>query len=282
MTHDDRKFRPWYTPDTARWLRLSLAARGLIAELLRKWDDRGEIRAESAEDIAILLRLSLSEVEPALDECIRAGRLQWDGTAGVLRDPDFAARMRKTSKDWMREKRARDKSREGCEASDARDDSRITDSPREGSDDASPLLSSTLISSSGEREREREGSPQRLLDEDEPFTAKREAYVETVRMSTGESLDGPAMWRDFVNDRIEKSVLYGSHGAVDAAWRKWVDRQAKWAAEKRKNDREHKARMEKRYGDHTPKYEKPTGDQAGKFQAELARRLAEDAKKGAA
>jgi hypothetical protein len=279
MTHDDRKFRPWYTPDTARWLRLSLAARGLIAELLRKWDDNGEIRAESAEDIAILLRLDVREVEPALAECIKAGRLQWDGTGGVLRDPDFLARTRRSSKDWMRDKRARDKAqREACEASDARD---ITHSHGEGCEDASPLLSSNLISSSGESARG-EPTPKRVLHEDEPFTAKREAYVETVRMGTGEDLDGPAMWRDFVNDRISKTVLYATVGAVDADWRKWVDRQAKWAAEKRKNDREHKARMDKRYADHTPKYEKPTAGQTSKFQAELARRLAEEAKKGAA
>lgn len=281
MTHDDRKFRPWYTPDTARWLRLSLAARGLIAELLRKWDDRGEIRAESTEDIAILLRLDVAEVEPALAECIRAGRLQWDGTAGVLRDPDFAARMRRSSKDWMRDKRAREKAereaREGC------DDSRITHDPCEAGEDASPLLSSPLISSSlPEGEREREVGAKRPLAEDEPFTAKRVAYVETVRMNTGEELDGPAMWQDFVNDRISKTILYGAHGAVDADWRKWVDRQAKWAAEKRGEKREHKARMEKRYADHAPKYERPTGEQGGKFQAELAKRLAEEAKKGAA
>lgn len=122
----------------------------------------------------------------------------------------------------------------------------------------------------------------RALREDEPFTDKRAGYVATLHMNEGVLLDGPKVWRKFVNDRISTGALFGSAEQVDAAWRKWADHEVDIVKRDAEKERQHKARMEKRYGDHTPKYEKPTGDQAGKFQAELARRLAEDAKKGAA
>lgn len=122
----------------------------------------------------------------------------------------------------------------------------------------------------------------RALREDEPFTDKRAGYVATLHMNEGVLLDGPKVWRKFVNDRISHGFLFGSAEQVDAAWRKWADDEVDIEKRKVAKDREHRARMDKRYADHTPKYEKPTGDQAGKFQAELARRLAEDAKEGAA
>lgn len=122
----------------------------------------------------------------------------------------------------------------------------------------------------------------RPLREDEPLTEKRRKYVQTVNDNKGSRLDVEETWRNFVNDRISRSLLFGSHGAVDADWRKWVDREAKWFLERLGDKRDHKARMEKRYGDHVPKYEKPTGQQASNFQAELKKRLEEEAKKGAA
>ena len=270
MSHDDRKFRPWYTPDTARWLRLSLAARGLIAELLRKWDDRGEIRAESTEDIAILLRLSVAEVEPALEECIKAGRLQWDGTGGVLRDPDFQARQRKSSKDWMREKRAREKAqREACEASDARD---ITPPSSEGCDASSPLLSSDLISSSEADQKILTGGSS--ADPPPKWFAD---VVAAVELATVVDLRVPDCWLRYAGHRAEKGKKPSANDA-----RYWLTTvmvpEAREATRRAARDRERDARFK----DHTPKHEKPTAGQTSAFQAELKRRLEAEAKKGAA
>lgn len=202
MSHDDRKFRPWYTPDTARWLRLSLAARGLIAELLRKWDDRGEIRADDAEDVAILLRLDVADVSRALDECLAAGRLTWDRGAGILRDPDFLARQRRSSADRMRDKRRREReARNGC---DARDDRDVTDKSCDGGDAPSPLLSSDLISSEGERERETPPAADPAPTSADPSPPWFGAVVETVSQTTGEQLRPPECWLRYAGHRAEK------------------------------------------------------------------------------
>lgn len=122
----------------------------------------------------------------------------------------------------------------------------------------------------------------RALREDEPFTERRAGYVATLHMNEGVLLDGPKVWRKFVNDRISTGILFGSAEQVDAAWRKWAGDEVDIEKRKAAKDREHKARMEKRYGDHTPKYDKPTAGQASNFQAELKKRLEEEAKKGAA
>lgn len=270
MSHDDRKFRPWYTPDTARWLRLSLAARGLVAELLRKWDDRGEIRAESAEDIAILLRLSVEEIAPALNECLRAGRLVWDVEDGVLRDPDFMARQRKTSKDWMREKRSRDKSREGCEASD---EPVLTAKPSEGCDSSSPLLSSDLISSSEADQISLAGGSS--ADPPPKWFAD---VVASVELSCMVDLRVPDCWLRYAGHRGEKGKKPSANDA-----RYWLTTvmvpEAREAVRRAARDRERDAKFK----NHAPKVDPPTAAQSKKFQHDLLAELAKQgSKKGAA
>lgn len=266
MSHDDRKFRPWYTPDTARWLRLSLAARGLIAELLRKWDDRGEIRAESPEDIAILLRLSVEEVAPALEECIKAGRLQWDGTGGVLRDPDFQARQRRSSAERMRDKRRRDAERvTDVTPRDACDVTPVTSDPVTGRDVTSPLLSSDLISSSSEGEPEREP----------PWFA---GVVEAVALATMVDLRVADCWLRYHGHRAGKGKRIEPNDA-----RYWLTTVMVPEARKEAKDAARQRERDARFKDHTPKYEQPTPGRSKDMHAELVRRLAEEStKKGAA
>lgn len=78
-----------------------------------------------------------------------------------------------------------------------------------------------------------EVGPSRVLAPDEPLTDSRESYVASVAMNTGEKLEAPQIWKSFVDDRIEKTVLYGSEAAIDAGFRKWVDREARYAKERR-------------------------------------------------
>lgn len=78
-----------------------------------------------------------------------------------------------------------------------------------------------------------EVGPSRSIDPDEPLTDSRESYVASVAMSTGEKLEASQIWKAFVDDRIEKTVLYGSEAAIDAGFRKWVDREARYAKERR-------------------------------------------------
>lgn len=259
MTHDERKFRPWYTPDTARWLRLSLAARGLIAELLRKWDDRGEIRAESAEDIAILLRLSVEEITPALAECLKAGRLTWDHEAGVLRDPDFMARQRRSSAERMRDKRARDAARvTDVTPRDARDVTPVTDIDVTGRDVTSPLLSSDLISSSQKGEPER-GPPDWFRD-----------IVQAVCDDTGEKFAVHEAWIRYSGHRATVGKAINPQDA-----RYWLGTvMVPEARKERRNESDRRLNQQRRDGPHErPKQSREEARrEAQEFAAQLAAR----------
>lgn len=124
-------FIPWYKHDTAGWLRLSLAARGAMAEIARKLNRKGELRLSGGlPDLAFLLRLEWdSELAPAVAELVAAGRIEWDGSRFLLRDPEFEVRKRKGSAERMADKRARERatSVNGGSRSDACDVTRVTD-----------------------------------------------------------------------------------------------------------------------------------------------------------
>jgi hypothetical protein len=63
----------------------------------------------------------------------------------------------------------------------------------------------------------------RVLRPDEPLTEQRRA--DHASNLVGPPRDTEAEWRNFVDDRIARTVLFASNGAVDADWRKWVRRQ---------------------------------------------------------
>lgn len=110
------EWMPWYKPDTAGWLELSLAARGAMAEVARKLDKSGQLHLgrRGLRALATLLRLKWDgELEPAVIELIADGRLTWDLQSGILSDPEFEQRRRPSSTERMRELRSRSKSRHG-------------------------------------------------------------------------------------------------------------------------------------------------------------------------
>ncbi len=76
----------------------------------------------------------------------------------------------------------------------------------------------------------------RALKPDEPLTDQRRADFESLTLNVP-ARDIEPEWRHFVDDRITKTMLFGSAGAIDADWRKWVRRQNEFSAEKRKNQR---------------------------------------------
>lgn len=90
-------------------------------------------------------------------------------------------------------------------------------------------LSSAQLSSAQLRERERapEAEPTRstrVLRPDEPLTEQRRNDFDALTQSVP-ARDIEPEWQNFVDDRIARSILFGSAGAVDADWRKWVRRQ---------------------------------------------------------
>lgn len=98
LDYDSEEWVPWYIRDSARWLSLSLAARGAQAEIIRKLDKKGRLRLRRLEDLAVLLRVRWEgELEPAMGELLASGRVLYSEDAGVLEDPDFAARSRRAA-----------------------------------------------------------------------------------------------------------------------------------------------------------------------------------------
>ncbi len=76
----------------------------------------------------------------------------------------------------------------------------------------------------------------RALRPDEPLTDQRRADFESQTFGVPARAIEPD-WQNYVDDRIAKTMLFGSDGAIDADWRKWVRRENGFAAEKRKNNR---------------------------------------------
>lgn len=106
--YESEPFIPWYTTPTVGWLELSAAARGVLISVAMHMSRDGEISLRRGlPSLAVLLRLPWEDVEPALGELVAAGKLQWDGAAFVLRDPDHAERKRPTSAERTRAWRER-------------------------------------------------------------------------------------------------------------------------------------------------------------------------------
>jgi hypothetical protein len=61
----------------------------------------------------------------------------------------------------------------------------------------------------------------RVLRPDEPLTDQRRKDHEALTANL-DPRDPEPEWRNFVDDRISKSILFASAAAVDAGWRKWV------------------------------------------------------------
>lgn len=136
-SYDDEEYLPWYRQPTPTWLELSAAARGVLVSVAMTLNHRtGEVHLRKGlPSLATLLRLPWEDIEPALSELLAAGKLEWDGSRFVLRDPEFLGRQRprpKSPAERMRDLRARKATgvtpRDESDASDER-------SSRDGCDD---------------------------------------------------------------------------------------------------------------------------------------------------
>jgi hypothetical protein len=125
--------------------------------------------------------------------------------------------------------------------------------------------------------RIRSSGPAVTLQPDAPLTDDARVAWDTATM-TAKPPDRPieAVWVAFCGQFA--GTEFPSRVKLIGRWQRWVGDECGYS-EKRRIKAQENAR---KYADHTPKYEKPTAGQTSKFQAELARRLAEEAKKGAA
>lgn len=232
-SYDDDEFRPWYIRDTRRYLQLSLEARGLVAELLRKWDHHGRmvLSADPVGDLAYLLRIDEDTTRRAFVELTEPSgafpipRLHWDPSTATLSDPDFAARDRRgkgaarTAK-WRAQKEAA-----AAQAANGNDPSRdvtsvtsvttITDRPQAS---LSGLVSSGLLGS--DLDLPRSEDPPQPPREDRDFAVgtaaaevAREAFATGVAAATGKPF---ALARAPFHDR-DLCALLNTHAPPDAA-----------------------------------------------------------------
>lgn len=269
-SYEHVEFRPWYVPDTAGWLGLSLAARGLVAELVRKFDKRGELAIRRLEDLCILLRLSWDEVEPAIAELLSKGRLQWDESAGVLCDPDFVDRMRQGSAARMHRKRSAESERR--EASSRKSEppsqvTRVTDVTRvtrvtdvtpsdacDGCDEKpSPLIYSDLISSKKEDVEEIQSArarptqpttPAVLADPASPEPSWWADVIGTIGQGTGVDLPPREAWLRYAGHRASKDRPAERRDAVHWLTTVMV-KEAREIRDKARHQRERDAKFDK-------------------------------------
>lgn len=97
MTQERGGWIPWYCEDSPGWLELSLAARGAAEGIARKMGPhRGELHLgpRGLRGLAVLLRCSWAELEPALAELTEGPhpRLVVSEDQRVIIDLYFAAR----------------------------------------------------------------------------------------------------------------------------------------------------------------------------------------------
>lgn len=131
-----------------------------------------------------------------------------------------------SSKERMRDLRAREKSVTGVTSLNPSQP--VTEgASRDGCASLSPSVSVSSLSSGG-------AGGARGLRADEPLTETRRGAFEALTQHVPARPIDPE-WQHFVDDRIKRSAIFGSDGAVDADWRIWVQRQNKFAAEDRKN-----------------------------------------------
>ncbi len=194
--HDE--WLPWYKEDTEGWLRLTLAARGAMAEIARKLNRRGEIHLRRGlSSLAFLLRLRWEgELEPAIAELVFAGKVTWDGARFTLSDPDFEARRRRSSADRMASKRARDKDKVTaratlCDVGDGSDVTPVT------AVTVTPVLVS-LVSSDPISDL---GSDARPLD---PPPTWWPDVIGQIAMQLGETVEPAAAWFRYGGHRAGK------------------------------------------------------------------------------
>jgi hypothetical protein len=212
-SYDTEEYLPWYRQPTPTWLELSAAARGVLVSVAMTLNHRtGEVHLRKGlSSLATLLRLPWEELEPALAELLAAGKLEWDGSRFVLRDPEYLGRQRPRAKTgaertrMWRERSANDvTSRDACDEKPSRDvcDDKRSDQIR--SDPPNP--------------------PERRLSAGTPLAVEVvEAYQTAISSETGNpcALSGPGPR----NDLLTAAEAHAPKGDAQAIL-DWVCREA--------------------------------------------------------
>lgn len=203
MDYRNADWLPWYVEDTPGWLELSLAARGAMAEIQRKLNRKtGSIELRRGlPSLAGLLRVRWAdELEPALGELLKAGKLTWDGDAGLLCDPDYLSRRRPTSTERVRDHRKRG-------VAGTNETLHPLPEPREEK------------SRVDQRSIDRAAAP-----ENQQLTPHRLSRLKAICLAAGVELDPDDEWATYVADRTRKVKPIS-----DPDWEYWLRNAVKFA-----------------------------------------------------
>ena len=244
MNYGEEHWIKVYTRDTPGWVSLSWQARGLMLELARKLPKHsGELPVgkKGLAAIAPLLRATWSEIEPFIRELIENGTLEYDAERQTISDPQHVERQNAVASAAERKRRQREREAECSERGHAmsRDVTSSHDDVTDGHVES--LREEKRREEKEERESARDAPPapaplsgvipkteeprgQRALRPDEPLTDQRRKDFDALTFNVPAREIDPE-WRNFVDDRIAKTILFASAAAVDADWRKWVRRQ---------------------------------------------------------
>ncbi len=257
-SYDDERYLPWYRRPTPTWLELSVAARGVLVSVAMELNDATGAMAlrRGLSSLSTLLRIPWADLEPALTELLKVGKLAWDTETQTLSDPEYGDRRRPTSKERMRKKRERD-------ASDVTSVTNVTGPPCDASDVTSSLLSVPISSGSGSQI----ASP----------PAWWQGTLDTVEANMGVRLAPGEAWLRYAGHRASKEPPKPTSPPDALHWLGTVmvaeARKARDEAhhrEKRDKDFDAKRRFAK---DGPEKPPAPSKAQAEQFAAELAARV---------
>ena len=273
--HD--KWIPWYVEDTPGWLELTLAARGAMEGIARKLNDKtGRLTLRRGlPSLALLLHVTWAELEPALGELIRCGKLEWDGSTFQLFDPDYGERRRHGSADRMANKRARDRG-----VTDVTSLPSPASLPSLVTPVTAVLVSSDLISDPDMDLTREAPSGIRAAVATDPgdLTPEHRTIAAQVCEPTGARLDVDHEWRTYV----ARCGMTGSY-VTSSGWRYWLCNAVKYAAKDRARERQRDddAAERKRFAREGPAPPpKLTKAQSEAFAEQLAARMGLKARAG--
>lgn len=125
--YESEEWLAWYRELTPTFAELTLAERGALVSIVMVLNPRtGEKplrRGLSSLPSVLGDGVTWEDLEPALGRLIALGKLEWDGSNFVLKDPEYLVRKRKTSAERTAEWRARKR-----DAGDTRDVTNVTPS----------------------------------------------------------------------------------------------------------------------------------------------------------
>jgi hypothetical protein len=274
MRWEDEPYVKFYVRDTPEFLAMSLRARCLLLELVRKVDRAGTLKVGTLgiEGIAIAVRAPLSEVEAPIRELLKEKRLEWNEEQGYFIIPNHIEAQTTPQSEVSRKRREREFARAartkrealgGTSAAASPPDERSRDvtgghavagdgtGGHAESRDVTRGHEMSLLEDTRREERDESGltrargpacAPARArathapIDPERVLSSEGRAYAESVGVT-----DVERVHRDFVNYNVSEARVSANW---EAMWRRWCDRELRIQRRERDRSRSPQAPMQ--------------------------------------